>query len=86
MIHFTEPRIVQAYLGQRLDRTLHNAETEALLRRARVYRPSRSSPHRRLMCRVGQGLISLGKRLEQYGPPPSLSLEEQIGGSQGACF
>lgn len=84
MIHFTEPRIVQAYLDERVDRGLRGAETEALLRQARLCKPGHLSRHRRLLRWAGQGLIAVGERIEQFGLPPSLNLDEQISNSQGA--
>jgi hypothetical protein len=36
----------------------------------------------RLLCRLGQHLVTLGQRLEAYGRPQSLSLERGTTGSR----
>ena len=84
MNQFIEPLIGQAYLDQRADETLSRAKERALRRQARAERPGRSWGHRRLLRWTGERLVALGERLQQYGPPPPLSLKDQVGSNQGA--
>ena len=84
MIHFTEPRIVQAYLDQRVESALHGAEAESLLRQARVYQPGKLSWRHRILQLAGRGFIGVGRRLELYGHPPSICLDEQLCGRHSA--
>jgi hypothetical protein len=37
-------------------------------------------PGRRWLCRLGQGLVRLGQRLQQWGTPPYASLPERRAG------
>ena len=85
MTHFTEPRIVQTYQDQRIDRALLKAEARTLLSHVGERRPRRLSRHRRFFLVMGQALIAVGERLAQYEISPRLSLDDQIGSSQGTC-
>jgi hypothetical protein len=79
MSQFTEPRIVRAYMSQRVDGAIQRADEQRLLRRARAHWPRQQAWRHRLILGVGRGLIAMGERLAAYGLTPPLTLEEQVG-------
>ena len=83
MCQCTDPTMVRALQAQRFGSTSQDAETRAHLRQARADQPGPISQHgRRILLQVGHRLITVGRRLEQYGLPSSLALEEQMAGSR----
>jgi hypothetical protein len=69
-----DPRIVRAMLGLRQQETQSESEFR---RRLHLVRPKRQKGPlrwlRHVLCHVGQRLVVVGQRLEEYGlPQPSM--------------
>lgn len=76
-MNFTDPRMARAMLGLRQRETQGEMEYRLRLRPVRARgQGALSGQSRRLLCLLGQRLVALGERLEQYGlPQPALQHE-----------